>query len=95
MTAFTDLSWLIAALRDDHLGQRRLYLDRDDFARAIKRGNHDRHDAASCAQLEHSIAGGRVGEAAEQDCLDREAVAVLWLDQRDRTVEDRIASFVA
>lgn len=40
----------------DHLGQRWLDLDRDNFARAIKSGHHDRYDAASCSELEHSIA---------------------------------------
>lgn len=79
----------------DHRGECRLDLNRDDFARAVKRGHYDRYDAASCSQLEHSIARICVGEASEQDCFDREPIAVRWLDQRDRTVEDRIATFVA
>ncbi len=78
----------------DHLSQRRLDLERDDFARAIKSAIMIDTTPHPAPQLEHSIARGRAREAAEQDRFDRKAVAVPWLDQRDRTVEDRIASFV-
>ena len=78
----------------DHLGERWLDFERYDFARLIKRRHHDRYDTASGAKLEHSIARGRARKAAEQNRFDREAVTVPRLDQRDRSVEDRIASFV-
>src|SRR5208282_772702 len=78
----------------NHGRQRRLDLDRDDFARPIKRGHHDRYDAASSAQLEHSLASTRAREAAEQNRLDREAVTMPGLDQRDTPVQDRVVSFV-
>src|SRR5208282_6881934 len=78
----------------DHGRQRRLDLGRDDSAWSTKGGHHYRYDAASGAQLEHSLARTRAREAAEQNRLDREAVTVPGLDQRDTPVQDRVASFV-
>ncbi len=40
LTAFTDLSWLIARFAN-HLGERRLDFNCDDFARAVESGDHD------------------------------------------------------
>src|SRR5208283_155373 len=78
----------------DHSRQRRLDLDSHDFSRSIKGGHHNRYDAASCPQLQHSLARTRAREAAEQNRLDREAVTMPGLDQRDPPVQDRVASFV-
>ena len=78
----------------DHVGERRLNFDRDDFARTVETCNHHRDNAASGAQFEYSVARVRTGEAGQKDCFDRETVAMLWLDQRYRTIEDGIASFV-
>ena len=88
---------LISCLVSDELarrGERLLDFDRDHLAWPIEGGNHDRYDAASCAKLEHPVASTRARKATEQNRLDRKAIAVPWLDQRDRTVQDRVASFV-
>ena len=90
----TDSRPLMAALRTIMSAKRWLDFQRDDFARAVEGGDRDRHDTASCAEVEHAIASARARETAEQDRFDRKAVAVRGLYQRDRTVEDRIASFV-
>ena len=67
----------------DHLGQFRLNLNRDDFARTMDRREHDRNNTASRAQLEHAIAPACAREAAEQNRFDRKSISMLWLDQRE------------